>query len=375
MEAFFAFLLAAFFAANIGASGTAAAMGESYGGGAIRSKRLALGLAAGCAFAGAVLGGGEVVKTISQGLVPPGVMGPQVVLVILAAASAILFWANLLGIPLSTSQVTVGAVAGAGLALRALFASRLAWLVLWWVLAPLACLVLVVGLRALMTRPVETWLREHRHGERARAGLRAFLVAAGCYQAFSAGMNNVANAVGPLVGAGFLSPDAGVVLGGAFLAVGALFLGGRPLETNGKQITRLTVLDGVLVAVVAASLVVLASLRGIPVPLSQFTTLGILGVAVARAGRTALKKRVVVRIFRVWVVSPLASLGVAFAGTLAVTASDGAAGGFLAVGLALLAALPLCIRRGRRDPAGAVPARAAGGPAPRRPQATPPQEN
>ncbi len=58
------------------------------------------------------------------------------------------------------------------------------------------------------------------------------------FEAFSAGMNNVANAVGPLVGAGLLSVQHGIIFGGLFVALGALLLGSRVLETNGKKLRR-----------------------------------------------------------------------------------------------------------------------------------------
>ncbi|GMA60115.1 hypothetical protein [Alicyclobacillus fastidiosus] len=66
-----AWVIALFFAANIGASGTAASMGAAYGAGAIRRKWMALVLVAAAAFLGAVIGGGSVVKTISGGLSRP----------------------------------------------------------------------------------------------------------------------------------------------------------------------------------------------------------------------------------------------------------------------------------------------------------------
>lgn len=49
-------------------------------------------------------------------------------------------------------------------------------------------------------------------------------------------MNNVANAVGPLVGAGIMTVTNGIWLGGAFVALGAMLLGKRVLETNGKKL-------------------------------------------------------------------------------------------------------------------------------------------
>ena len=49
-----ALIIALFFAMNIGASGTAAAMGAAYGGGAVKNKLFAVTLVAVAALAGAV---------------------------------------------------------------------------------------------------------------------------------------------------------------------------------------------------------------------------------------------------------------------------------------------------------------------------------
>jgi sulfate permease len=47
------------------------------------------------------------------------------------------------------------------------------------------------------------------------------------FEAFSAGMNNVANAVGPLVAAGLMLKGDAVLWGGLAVALGALLLGHR----------------------------------------------------------------------------------------------------------------------------------------------------
>ena len=116
MLTYIALAIAFFFAMNIGASGTAAAMGAAYGADAIKNKRIALLLVAISAFLGAVLGGGEVVKTISQGIIPSDILQVEIVVIILFSATFTLFISNLLGIPLSTSEVTVGAIVGVGIA-------------------------------------------------------------------------------------------------------------------------------------------------------------------------------------------------------------------------------------------------------------------
>jgi len=141
-----AFAIALFFAMNIGASGTAAAMGPAYGSGAIKTKRMAMILVAIFAFIGA-LAGGEVVKTIGGGIIPPSVVDVPVVTIILGAACLTLFIANMLGIPLSTSEVVVGSIVGAGIAFQAIFLDKLLIIVSFWVIVPIVAfgLALIVG--------------------------------------------------------------------------------------------------------------------------------------------------------------------------------------------------------------------------------------
>jgi sulfate permease len=69
------------FAVNIGASGAAATMGAVYGSGAITKRRVALILVALGAFAGALLGSGEVIKTVGEGIIPTDVLAANIVVV------------------------------------------------------------------------------------------------------------------------------------------------------------------------------------------------------------------------------------------------------------------------------------------------------
>src|SRR4051812_38787492 len=114
MLTYIAIAIALFFAMNIGASGTAAAMGTAYGANAINNKRIALLLVAISAFLGATIGGGEVAKTISKGIIPSDLLQVKAVVIILFGATFTLFLSNLLGIPLSTSEVTIGSIVGVG---------------------------------------------------------------------------------------------------------------------------------------------------------------------------------------------------------------------------------------------------------------------
>lgn len=305
-----AFVIALFFAANIGASGTAAAMGSAYGSGAVPNRKTAVILVAVFAVLGAVLGGGEVVTTISKGIIPQSVLSVETTVIVLAGACLTLFAANRIGIPLSTSEVTVGSIVGAGLAANQVYWGKLAFIASTWIVLPFVSFAAAYALGKLLVPREKQWIR--RFPGLMPKLLSGLLIAAGCYEAFSAGMNNVANAVGPLVGAGLIDAATGIWLGSACLAAGAIALGGKVLETNGKKITSLSLLQGSAVSFTGGTLVVISSLFGLPVPLTQTTTMAIIGVGAERNGFSLLRMPIVQRIFAVWIISPTASLLVSY---------------------------------------------------------------
>ncbi|KUF30143.1 MULTISPECIES: inorganic phosphate transporter [Lysinibacillus] len=306
MLEYFAIAISLFFAMNIGASGAAASMGVAYGAGAIKKAWQALLLCAIGVYSGAVLGGGEVVKTISSGIMPQDYITVKVVIIILISATSSLFFANLLGIPLSTSEVTVGAVVGVGIAYKVLFVSSLLVIISFWIIVPLVAFVIALVFGKLLYK------LQNRGLLKDRPILTVLLVLAGFFEAFSAGMNNVANAVGPLVGAGMIDVTMGIVLGGAFVALGAMLLGKRVLETNGKKIVRFQKAEGILISSTGALLVGVSSLFGLPVPLTQVTSSSIIGMGMAKNGKQIFHQHIVKKIIRIWIVSPIFSLAISY---------------------------------------------------------------
>ncbi|AZV41014.1 inorganic phosphate transporter [Peribacillus asahii] len=306
MLEYIAIAISLFFAMNIGASGAAASMGVAYGAGAVSKARYALLICALGVFAGAVLGGGEVVKTISSGIVPQDIINVKIVVIILVSATSSLFFANLLGIPLSTSEVTVGAVVGVGIAYQVLFVKSLLVIMMFWVLVP------IVAFGAAWLFGKLLCIVQQKGYLQDRPWLTVILILAGFLEAFSAGMNNVANAVGPLVGAGMISVTKGIWIGGAFVAIGAIFLGKRVLETNGKKITKFSKPEGILISGTGAVLVGISSIFGLPVPLTQVTSAAIIGLGVAKNGKELFQKNIVKKIVRIWVVSPIFSLAISY---------------------------------------------------------------
>ncbi|MEA0563542.1 MULTISPECIES: inorganic phosphate transporter [Lysinibacillus] len=306
MLEYFAIAISLFFAMNIGASGAAASMGVAYGAGAIKKAWQALLLCAVGVFSGAILGGGEVVKTISSGIMPQEYITVKIVVIILISATSSLFFANLLGIPLSTSEVTVGAVVGVGIAYKVLFVNSLLVIISFWIIVPLVAFIIALIFGKLLYK------LQSRGQLKDRPILTILLVLAGFFEAFSAGMNNVANAVGPLVGAGMMDVTTGIILGGAFVAIGAMLLGKRVLETNGKKIVRFKKAEGILISSTGALLVGISSIFGLPVPLTQVTSSSIIGMGMAQNGKQIFHQHIVKKIIRIWIVSPIFSLAISY---------------------------------------------------------------
>lgn len=301
-----AFIIAFFFAMNIGASGTAAAMGPAYGSGAIKKKRNAMLIVAAFAFLGA-LAGGEVVKTIGGGIIPADIINVEVTVIILAAACLTLFIANLLGIPLSTSEVVVGSLVGAGIAFQAVFFDRLLIIISFWVIVPIVAFLLAI-IAGRFIRFLEKKFPSLKENGKWHKWLVLLLITSGGLEAYAAGMNNVANAVGPLVGAGLIDISTAVIVGGLFVSLGAVILGGKVLETNGKKITQISLLQGSAVSITGGTLVIIASVFGLPVPLTQVTTSAIVGIGTVNTGYKVFQKDIIKKIVMVWIVSPVFSL-------------------------------------------------------------------
>ena len=135
--------IGAYMALNIGANDVANNMGPAVG-----AKALTLGgalvIAAVFETAGALLAGGDVVKTVSSGIVAPGAMADQAhfIWAMMAALLAAALWLNLatyMGAPVSTTHSIVGGVVGAGIAAAGFDVinwAKIGSIALSWVISP-----------------------------------------------------------------------------------------------------------------------------------------------------------------------------------------------------------------------------------------------
>ena len=110
----------AYMALNIGANDVANNMGPAVGANALTMGGAIL-IAAVCETAGALLAGGDVVSTISKGIIDPDSVSEARVFIgaMMAALISAALWVSLatkIGAPVSTTHSVVGGVMGAGIA-------------------------------------------------------------------------------------------------------------------------------------------------------------------------------------------------------------------------------------------------------------------
>ncbi len=302
-----------FFAINMGASGIAPSFAAAWGGKFIK-KRKALILFAVFVVLGAVVLGKNVALTLGKSLIPQEFMSFRTVLIILTSATLSLFLANVLKIPQSTSQVTVGAVVGAGLYFKHLYVKTLLFKILpMWILLPALSYILTFLLYRQVYPPEHDNLHIYQKIFANEKKLKLSSLIASCYVAFAIGTNNVANAVGPLYGAGIISIVWGLILIGPLFGLGAWLMGKGTLETAGLEIVPLGLFSSTLVSFVTATLLIFASILGIPQSLVQLNMASIFAISSIKNGhRYTLDQHIIRKTFVVWAITPLLSTGISY---------------------------------------------------------------
>ena len=299
-------LVAVFVGFNIGGSSTGVAFGPAVG-----SKVVGKVAAAGLMTAFAILGGWtvgrNVVETMGGEIVPQSVFSLEASVVVLFFVGGSLLISNFYGVPASTSMTAVGAIAGLGVASGTLNFEVMGEIVIWWLVAPVMAFWVSAVIGRYFYPYLERWFaieqsdgplielrrlgpvplpRVHASTTRRELVSAILVVVIACYMAFSAGASNVANAVAPLVGSGDLSMNAGILLAGGAIGLGAFTIARRTLDTVGNDLTDLPLLAALIVEIVSASLITFLSSIGIPASLAVSATMSIVGLGWGRATRT-----------------------------------------------------------------------------------------
>ena len=293
-------LIACFVAYNIGGATTGPAFGPAVGA-HVLSKPMAGVLMAAGFFLGAVTLGRRVVDTLGEELVhDPAVFTLQASIIVLFLIGGALLLGNLSGAPASTSMTAVGAIIGLGLATDTLNLAVVGEILAWWILSPIIGFWLAVMIGRYAYTPLDQLIAVERSEgpllvwSRGRPSLgpnttprevvgTAVLIGIGCLMAFSSGTSNIANAIAPLVGSGALGMNTGILIGSAAVAVGALTIARRTMETLGNDITDLPLTAAIIVAILSSTIVILMSALGIPASFVVIATVCIVGLGWGRS--------------------------------------------------------------------------------------------
>ncbi len=145
----------------------------------------------------------------------------------------------------------------------------------------------------------------------------------GAYMALNIGANDVANNMGPAVGANALTMGGAIAIAAIFESAGALLAGGDVVSTIAKGIiapesmqTASVFIWAMLAALLSAALWVnLATWIGAPVSTTHSVVGGVMGAGIAAAGFAAVNWPTMYKIAASWVISPVLG-GVIAAGFL-----------------------------------------------------------
>ena len=150
-------------------------------------------------------------------------------------------------------------------------------------------------------------------GEQSNSFVVVIAACLGAYMALNIGANDVANNMGPAVGAGALSMGGAIGIAVVFESAGALIAGGDVVSTIAKGIiapesmgTATTFIWAMMAALLSAALWVnLATWVGAPVSTTHSVVGGVMGAGIAAAGFGAVNWPTMSAIAASWVISPV----------------------------------------------------------------------
>lgn len=150
-------------------------------------------------------------------------------------------------------------------------------------------------------------------GQAPTGGLIVAAAVFGAYMALNIGANDVANNMGPAVGAGALSMGGAIAIAVIFESAGALLAGGDVVSTVSKGIIdpagvaeTSVFVSAMMAALISAALWVnLATRIGAPVSTTHSVVGGVMGAGIAAAGLSAVNWPTMGAIAASWVISPM----------------------------------------------------------------------
>lgn len=274
-------------------------------------------------FVGAFIAGKKTAGTMGSGILPSEFMDFTVVSIALFSIAVTMLISNISGIPQSTSQAAVLALAAPALYFGRLDTHNLfVEIIPAWFILPIISYFLSFFAGKYIYQPMRRrgLTIQRAQNENKRHIWDIVLVIMALYVSFAIGSNNVANAAGPLYTMTInelhiRESDHIVILMLATLVVapcfgiGASLFGHKILKNTGKEIILFGKFEAVIIAFISGSLLLLASVvKGIPTSLVQVNVAAILGIGVAKMGhKNIFRKTQVKRFFTMWMIAPVIS--------------------------------------------------------------------
>lgn len=290
-------LLGCFFIAlGIGSNDASNALGICIGSGILKFKK-AIFIFGFLVFLGILLNGEKVMKTVGKDLVETN---PWTTLSSLIISTFLILISNLKKIPLSTHQVIIGSLIGAGIA----FHLKVNWeallkVILSWLISPFVATILGLGFYLFLEKAFFkfSFLKIERF-------LRISLILSAGLISYNTGANELATVLGPVIHSGVSINPFLIFSGASFMVfLGAFLLSYRVIETIGKGITSLDPFSGFAAQLGAGICILLFTLLGMPISTTYCIVGAISGVGLTK-GLQIVKLGLIKKIALNWFLAP-----------------------------------------------------------------------
>ena len=278
-----------------GIGGNDETMAPLYGSRILNMKQILI-LAGIFAILGAIILGEGVSKSVGGDILlidydATGVSQNAVVLTILISTAIWLISASALGLPISTTHATIGAIMGIGLLVGG--GNGVNWdtilgMSMWWLLSPVVGFMVTYIVVIMLNKHKLKRLNGFQDYERSESIYTLIILVVICITAFSRAGNDCSNAVGIVAGVGDdINLTALLVITGFSLAIGIAVLGRIVIKNLGKM-TELRPSTAFAAQVPTAAVMLIGTIQKIPLSGSHMLVASLVGLS--KASNAPMKK-------------------------------------------------------------------------------------
>ena len=297
-------VISSFMAFNIAGNDVSNSVGTSVGSGSLK-MRSALIIGAVFMFIGAIYLGGNVSRTIGNGIIGSDVLTTVGALIIVLAASIWITFTLISKIPISGSDAIVSSVFGFGLAAAGpsyINFDVMGFIVLSWILSPLIGLSAGFILYFFLNRRYLRKIKSAGVRDRIEKIFSYLQIGSGAFTALNVGAIDIAASTAVLFYAfGTVGTDIKLI-GAVAMVFGILLVGGRVTRTIGKRITELVPTRGFSAQLSMGLAVYVFVSLGMPISPTQTLVGSVIGVGLAR-GTDTVKFDVIKHIATTWILT------------------------------------------------------------------------